>query len=166
MIEKVQETHLYLWLSERDSCFLGQLDEIIRYANDMLPLINNVFTNYTVHGIKHSINVMEYMYALITDIGKLSELEVTLLIYSALLHDIGMLASENEIKEIGRTMLFWVTENTAGYWKNMGKKKLPCRNAYVPFMENAPRNSSKHRWTKKCFFFRGLRLCRFARKSD
>lgn len=100
MIEKVQETHLYIWLSAKKSHFIGQLDEIIKYANDMLPLINYVFPNYTIHGIKHSINVMEYMYALITDIEKLSELEVALLINSALLHDIGMVVNEDEIKEI------------------------------------------------------------------
>lgn len=100
MIEKVQETHLYLWLSAKKSPFIGQLDEIIQHANDTLPLINHVFPNYTIHGIKHSINVMEYMYALITDIEKLSDLEVTLLIYSALLHDIGMVVNEDEIREI------------------------------------------------------------------
>lgn len=43
---------------------------------------------------------MEYMYALVVDINKLSELEVALLIYSALLHDIGMIANVDEIKEI------------------------------------------------------------------
>ena len=43
---------------------------------------------------------MEYMYALVVDVNKLSELEVALLIYSALLHDIGMIANADEIKEI------------------------------------------------------------------
>lgn len=100
MIEKVQESPLYMWLKEKDSKFLSKLDEVIEYANTMLPQINNVFASYTVHGVKHSINVMEYMYALIVDINKLSELEVALLIYSALLHDIGMVANEEEIKEI------------------------------------------------------------------
>lgn len=100
MIEKVQESHLYMWLKEKDSKFLSKLDEVIEYANTMLPQINNVFASYTVHGVKHSINVMEYMYALIVDINKLSELEIALLIYSALLHDIGMVANEEEIKEI------------------------------------------------------------------
>lgn len=100
MIEKVQETHLYMWIEERNSKFLGKLNEVVTFAYDNLPKINNVFASYTVHGIKHSINVMEYMYALITDIDKISELEVAMLIYSALLHDIGMVASPDEIKEI------------------------------------------------------------------
>ena len=96
----IQESHLYTWLKEKNSKFLGKLDELIAYANNALPLINNVFASYTVHGIRHSINVMEYMYELIVDIDKLSELEVALLIYSALLHDIGMIANEDEIKKI------------------------------------------------------------------
>lgn len=100
MIEKVQETHLYMWIEERNSKFLGKLNEVVTFAYDNLPEINNVFASYTIHGIKHSINVMEYMYSLITDIDKLSELEVAMLIYSALLHDIGMVASSDEIKEI------------------------------------------------------------------
>lgn len=100
MIEKVQETHLYKCLYEKNSEFLGQVNEAIKYAENMLPLINKVFTDYTVHGIKHSINVMEYMFSLITDIELLSELEVVLLIYSALFHDIGMVTNENEINDI------------------------------------------------------------------
>lgn len=99
-VEKVQETHLYMWLKNKESCFLGQLDETVKYASDVLPLINNVFVNYTIHGMKHSINVMEYMFALITDIDKLSELEVAVLIYSALLHDIGMVVKDDEIQGI------------------------------------------------------------------
>ena len=89
-----------MWLKEKDSKFLSKLDEIIQQANTILPQISNVFASYTVHGIRHSINVMEYMYALIVDINKLSELEVALLIYSSLLHDIGMVANAEEIKEI------------------------------------------------------------------
>ncbi len=100
MIEKVQESHLYMWLKRKHSNFLGKLDDVIDYANTMLPQINNVFATYTVHGIKHSINVMEYMYSLVTNLNKLSELEVVVLICSALLHDIGMIANADEIKEI------------------------------------------------------------------
>lgn len=69
-----------MWLKDKESEFLSKLDEVIKYAEDMLPQINNVFATYTIHGIKHSINVMEYMYSLIADIDKLSELEVVMLI--------------------------------------------------------------------------------------
>lgn len=43
MIDKVQETHLYKWLCEKNSEFLGQVNEAIRYAETMLPLVNKVF---------------------------------------------------------------------------------------------------------------------------
>lgn len=49
MIEKVQETHLYKWLCEKNSEFLGQVNEAIRYAETMLPLISKVFSDYTVY---------------------------------------------------------------------------------------------------------------------
>ena len=100
MLTRVQDTHLYMWLKDKESEFLSKLDDVIKYAEDMLPQINNVFATYTIHGIQHSINVMEYMYSLIEDLDKLSELEVVMLIYSALLHDIGMAANQDEIKEI------------------------------------------------------------------
>ena len=45
MIEKVQESHLYMWLKEKDSKFLSKLDETIEYANTILPQINNVFAD-------------------------------------------------------------------------------------------------------------------------
>ena len=49
MIEKVQESHLYMWLKEKDSKFLSKLDEVIEYANTMLPQINKTF--YKCDGI-------------------------------------------------------------------------------------------------------------------
>ena len=71
MLTRVQDTHLYMWLKDRESDFLSKLDDVIKYAEDMLPQINFVFATYTIHGIKHSINVMEYMYSLIDDLDKL-----------------------------------------------------------------------------------------------
>lgn len=100
MIEDVKKTKLYAYLEVRKSIFKSQIDKVIEYANEMLQHINNVFTNYTNHGIKHSINVMNYMYELVTDIDELSELEVAMLIYSALLHDIGMVVNDSEIEDI------------------------------------------------------------------
>ena len=71
----------------------------------MLPKINRIFAYYTGHGIKHCVNVMQYMYVLVTDISKISDLEITCLIYAALLHDIGMAANETEIEAIKKDEL-------------------------------------------------------------
>ena len=48
---------------------------------------------------------MQYMYDLVTDISTISDLEITCLIYAALLHDIGMAANETEIEAIKKDEL-------------------------------------------------------------
>ena len=93
----MQHTKAYKLLEERESVFLNQVNEAIDIANKMLPLINSVFTTYTIHGIKHSINVAEYMFDLIEDAKEMSDLELVMLIYAALFHDSGMIVSDQEI---------------------------------------------------------------------
>lgn len=132
MIVKVQDTHLYLQLCAKKSQFLAQIDSMVNYANDVLPLINNVFPNYTIHGIKHSVNVMEYMYSLITDIEKLSELEITLLICSALLHDIGMVVSEEEIEAIKADQFVLGERKYSKVFEKYGDEKIALQECIRP----------------------------------
>lgn len=101
----LENTKLYQELKNRESQYKAQVDEIYKYASEMLPKINRVFANYTGHGIEHSVNVMQYMYDLVTDISAISDLEITCLIYAALLHDIGMVANETEIEAIKKDEL-------------------------------------------------------------
>src|SRR5690606_41186535 len=65
--------------------------------HDALPIS---FPHYTLHDTGHSFRIMEYMSKLVGDISRLSELEVSLMIYSALLHDIGMAVSEDDVVAI------------------------------------------------------------------
>ena len=101
----LENTKLYQELKNRGSKYKVQVDETYKYASEMLPKINRVFANYTGHGIEHSVNVMQYMYDLVTDISAVSDLEITCLIYAALLHDIGMAANETEIEAIKKDEL-------------------------------------------------------------
>ena len=97
----VKETKLYKVLEGRGQDeLLQKIDSIASWINLMYPQINRVFYNYTVHGMPHSINVMEYMYELIDDIDKMNDLDIVLCIYSALLHDIGMIVFDDEIEKI------------------------------------------------------------------
>ncbi len=59
MVQTISETKVYRLLKSRNSSFLNLVEEIHKYAYDLLPKINTVFSNYTGHGIMHSINVME-----------------------------------------------------------------------------------------------------------
>lgn len=103
--DMLENTKLYQELQNRESKYKAQVDETYKYASEMLPKINRVFANYTGHGIEHSVNVMQYMYDLVTDISAISDLEITCLIYAALLHDIGMTANETEIEAIKKDEL-------------------------------------------------------------
>lgn len=100
MGKTVEETKAYLLLTERNSPFIYNVKEVVEYAETFLPKINRVFSNYTGHGIEHSINVMEYMFELCDYPELLSDLEIVTMIYSALLHDMGMVVSEEEIQNI------------------------------------------------------------------
>ncbi len=101
----LENTKLYQELQNRNSKYIVQIDETYKYASEVLPKINRVFANYTGHGIEHSVNVMKYMFDLVTNISAISDLEITCLIYAALLHDVGMVASEKEIEAIKKDEL-------------------------------------------------------------
>lgn len=88
---------LMKYLLNKKSEFVNNIIEVSTIVEPLLNRISNVFPNYTLHDINHSIRVMEYMFDFINDIEALSDLEVTILIYSAMLHDIGMYTSEDEI---------------------------------------------------------------------
>lgn len=97
MTKLMNQTKVYKLLEKRKSVFLNQVKDAINIADDMLPQINNVFNTYTIHGMKHSINVAEYMFDLIENAEEMSDLELVMIIYAALFHDSGMIVSDDEM---------------------------------------------------------------------
>ncbi|UDK98955.1 hypothetical protein EYB33_23035 [Lysinibacillus sphaericus] len=87
---------LFTCLLNRNSEFTDHIIKIARKAEYILSMIPATFEEYTLHDINHSIRIIDYMYKLIPNIDELSDLEITILIYSALLHDIGMFCSEDD----------------------------------------------------------------------
>ena len=65
------------------------LSEIRRSAQD-----------FTLHDITHCINVIDFMGQLLADINVLNPAEISFFIYSALLHDIGMVKLVDEDMEL------------------------------------------------------------------
>lgn len=100
MIKTIKDTNVYSILLQRNSPFLEKVDKIYDYAVNFLPKINRVFANYTGHDILHSLNVVDYMIDICDFPEQLSDLELVVIIYTALLHDIGMVVSEKEIENI------------------------------------------------------------------
>lgn len=98
---QIDDLTLVKYLKSIDSPFLPKIKEVYEQVKDILDIrVPHVFPNYTLHNTGHSFRIMEYMSRLVGDISKLSELEITLLIYSALLHDVGMAVSEEDIISI------------------------------------------------------------------
>lgn len=98
---KIDDLTLIKHLQSVNSPFLPKIKEVYDQVKDILNTrVQHVFPNYTLHNTGHSFRIMEYMSKLVSDYTKLSELEITLLIYAALLHDIGMAVSEDDINSI------------------------------------------------------------------
>lgn len=88
-------------LLDKKSEFTNNILNVSRVVEPVLGEgIHQLFKNYTLHNIEHSIRIMESMYELIQDIKKISDLDITLLIYSALLHDSGMFVSQEDALKI------------------------------------------------------------------
>lgn len=100
MVKTIQDTKAYALLKKRKSPFLERIDQVYDQAVNFLPKINRVFADYTGHDIVHSLNVADYMFAICDHPELLSDLELTVLVYTALLHDTGMVVSEDEINQI------------------------------------------------------------------
>jgi len=98
---KIDDLTLIKYLQSVDSPFLPKIQEVYNQVKDILnSRVEHVFPNFTLHNTGHSFRIMEYMSKLVSDYTKLSELEIALLIYAALLHDIGMAVSEDDINSI------------------------------------------------------------------
>lgn len=69
--------------------------DCVKLTKTFLGEIRRTAPNYTLHDLTHSVNVIDLMGQLINN-KNLSVFEVVLLIYSALLHDIGMVKLEGE----------------------------------------------------------------------
>lgn len=98
---KFDELELVSYLKEKGSPFIPILNNV--YANVIDSLDNRitaVFPKYTLHNSAHSFRIIEYMAKIVTNYQELSDLEVAMFICSALLHDIGMAASEEDIASI------------------------------------------------------------------
>lgn len=100
MGKEVRETKLYKALEERKSPYKSQVDSAIEVATHMLALNAKVFDTYTIHDITHAVNVAEYMYELLENPADFSDLELVVILYAALFHDVGMAATQDEIDGI------------------------------------------------------------------
>ena len=123
---------LIKYLKSIDSPFLPKIKEVYEQVKDILNTrVQHVFPNFTLHNTGHSFRIMEYMSKLVFDYTKLNELEITLLIYSALLHDIGMAVSEEDIMAIKSDSFPYCDVKFSAMKKLMGNDEGLAMQEYV-----------------------------------
>lgn len=95
-------------LKNRNIYFYNDFIKVYRKIEPLLnSRISQVFQHYTLHNVGHSLRIMNYMEQLVPNMDDLSDLEIVLLAYSALLHDIGMAASKDELEDIKQGKLIY-----------------------------------------------------------
>lgn len=95
---KINKIKFFKYLQEKNSDFISEIEKVYEIMENELKLISKTFDNYTDHGIDHSIKVANYMFEMVSNVELLSDLEIAICVYSALLHDLGMIVTD-EIKE-------------------------------------------------------------------
>ncbi|WP_420385222.1 HD domain-containing protein [Roseivirga sp.] len=129
---KMDDLTLIKHLKSIDSPFLPKIQEVYEQVKDILnSRVQHVFPHYTLHNTGHSFRIMEYMSKLVGDIATLSELEITLMIYSALLHDIGMAVSEEDINSIKADSFPFCEVKFSAMKKIMGGNEVLALQEYV-----------------------------------
>lgn len=88
--KEISELDVYKTLVKNNQELAGKVLTLASLAEEHLKDYVLLFPHYTDHSIKHAINVLNNMYALISNPDKLSATDLYLIICSALLHDAGM----------------------------------------------------------------------------
>jgi len=88
-------------LKDRNPDLFAKVKELYEKVKDLLNTrIPSIFPNYTLHNTGHSFRIMEYMFKLVVDPHLLNDLEIAILVQSALLHDVGMAVSQEDVDSI------------------------------------------------------------------
>ncbi len=104
-MHKVIETQLFKLLQKRekeDGFLAGDISAVVnRIISESYPILQQVSRNfplYTLHDPDHGFRVAENIYNLIPKLtlANLNSIEISILIYSAFFHDIGMASSQDE----------------------------------------------------------------------
>ncbi len=106
-IERLKKTVLFQQLLEKED-LLGEheiSENIFSVIREIAPLLERIPENmpeFTLHNANHSAKVVEHMGKIIPSdtLDHLNIIELSILIYAAYLHDIGMTASQDEREEI------------------------------------------------------------------
>jgi hypothetical protein len=88
--------------SSQAKILIGRIEEITREAGILLNRYSDTFPEYTLHEKTHSANMLRIMDKIVPEetLKNMNELELTIVVLSAFLHDIGMIVARRERKRI------------------------------------------------------------------
>ena len=116
-IEKIKtESKAYNTLLDKPNgkAFIDNINSVfgIIHEKQLLANIKYCFREYTDHSIKHAYSVLLTMEQLVSNIVALSELELTAIILSAVLHDVGMYYEDCDFEEYSQNGILpaWAVE--------------------------------------------------------
>ncbi len=98
----LKDNAIYQYLSSKGAnTLLATIDKTYTICTDILSEIPRFFSNYTMHDIQHALRDIDYMTEFVkNDLYNYSDLHLTLIILSGLLHDTGMFISGDEVYEL------------------------------------------------------------------
>lgn len=104
----LEDLEMYKYLKYEDPSLATQVREVYDLVYETINGISKSFSNYTMHDMNHGLRVASYMEQLAFGINddfqinmkKFNAFEITLMILSAILHDIGMNISKQDEENI------------------------------------------------------------------
>lgn len=129
---KLDDLELIKYLKQIKSPFIVTIEKIYNEVKDLLNnRIQTIFPKYTLHNTAHSMRIIRYMGNLVEDKSKLNEIELAMLVCSALLHDIGMAASEEDIEAIKNDKFSFCSTKFSAMKKLMGNNEEIALQEYI-----------------------------------
>ena len=85
------------WIKDNDSSLYSKINDLYVFCQYLLDKITNIFPNYTLHDIQHSIRVIGYMNDFVKhNLKDYSIMHLAAIVFVGLLHDTGMYVSDEE----------------------------------------------------------------------
>lgn len=139
MDSKFEQYEIINYLRSKDPSLYSKVVNIYDICKSLLAEIPATFSNYTLHDIGHSVRVIGYMNDLVKCcLNQFSSLHLAMIVYVGLLHDVGMVVSEDE-----RDSLYRNFELTDSKFKTLSTED---RNQYL---KNYIRNIHAKRVSEK-----------------
>lgn len=126
-MHRVTESELFKTLRKREKSDGFEASEISSTVNKVIaesyPILQQVtrsFPLYTLHDPEHGFRVAENIFQLIPKktLSNLNSIEISILIYSAYLHDIGMASSQEEFYKWSESESYKTFMNSNDQWYN------------------------------------------------